>query len=81
MLNDSNDSVTTSMSDALALVAEVQDAIRLVDENAQLARALWLRTAPSDNLDKAYESCVDTLDSTRDYLRGQLVIARMGALL
>jgi hypothetical protein len=66
---------------ALARVAEIQDAIRQVEAMEQTARELWLRTTPGDDIDRDYKTCRARLDAIKQALQGELAAVRMGALL
>lgn len=70
-----------ALSDALARVVEIQDAIRQVEEREHAALELWLRTTPGGYVDAAYEECRATLETIKAGMQGELAILRMGALL
>jgi hypothetical protein len=70
-----------ALSNALARVAEIQEAIRKVESMERSALELWLRTTPGDEIDGAYRVCRDNLEAIKAGLQGELVTVRMGALL
>lgn len=70
------------MSNALARIAEIQDAIRQVEVKEQTALEMWLRSDPGDDsLDDAYTKCQDTLANIKTHLQGELAVVRIEALL
>ena len=82
MLNNFDFSASTSVSNALARVAEIQDAIRQVEAKEQTTLELWLRSDPrDDSIGDAYTKCQDTLANIKTHLQGELAIVRIGALL
>lgn len=69
------------LTDSLARVAELQDAIRRIDAARDEAGVHWLVSTPSHELDSAYEAGSERLEAMRAALQGELAVVRMRALL
>lgn len=71
----------TALHDPLARIAELQAATGRIDVALENARLTWLRSAPTDEMDKAYEAGVERLAAIRQALEGEIAAVRLGALL
>jgi hypothetical protein len=69
------------LTDSLARVAELQDAMRRIDAALDEAGMTWLVATPTDELDNAYDAGREQLETMRAALQGELAVVRMGALL
>ncbi|MCU1508399.1 MAG: hypothetical protein JWQ12_664 [Glaciihabitans sp.] len=68
------------LTEALARVADLQEATRRIDAALDEARLTWLQSTPTDELDDIYERGIACLESLKGAIQGELVVVRMGAL-
>lgn len=69
------------MPQALARVAELQDAIKRIDIALEEARLVWLRSTPTEFIDAVYTRGRERLEAMKVALQGEIAVVRMGALL